>query len=75
MSTVTLRLPEEKHSRLKQMAKSRRLSVNKLMDELATVALTAYDANLRFHALAARGDQAYALSLLDKLDTLDQVNP
>ena len=67
MSTVTLRIPDDKHRRLKQLAKSRRVSVNKLVEEWATVALTAHDTELRFRALAARGSPARGLALLDEL--------
>ena len=67
MSTVTLRIPDDKHRRLKQLAKSRRVSVNKLVEEWATVALTAHDTELRFRALAARGMPTRGLALLDEL--------
>ena len=67
MSTVTLRIPDDKHRRLKQLAKSRRLSVNKLVEEWATVALTAHDTELRFRALAIRGNPRRGLALLDEL--------
>ena len=67
MSTVTLRIPDDKHRRLKQLAKSRRVSVNKLVEEWATVALTAHDTELRFRSLAARGKPALGLALLDEL--------
>ena len=36
MSTLTIRLPDEKHERLRELAKARNISLNKLMDELAT---------------------------------------
>ena len=39
MSTLTIRLPDDKHERLKALARSNSISINKLMDELATVAL------------------------------------
>jgi predicted HicB family RNase H-like nuclease len=39
MSTLTIRIPETKHARLRLLARNRGLSMNKLMDELATVAL------------------------------------
>lgn len=68
MSVLTIRLPEDKHSRLKQLAKARKLSINKLIDELATVALTEFDAQTRFRALASRGDPKRALSILKKLE-------
>jgi hypothetical protein len=68
MSTLTIRIPEAKHARLRQLAESRGLSVNKLIDELATVALTQYDAEVRFRTLAAKGSVKRGLALLDKLD-------
>ncbi len=68
MSTVTVRIPDDKHRRLKQLAKSRQLSVNKLVEEWATVALAAHDTELRFRALAARGTPARGLALLEELD-------
>ncbi len=68
MSTLTIRLPDDKHERLKALAKSNAMSINKLIDELATVALANFDARVRFEARAARGDPARALALLDKLD-------
>lgn len=72
MSTVTLRIPDDKHERLKALAKSRQISINKLMDELATIALTEFDAKTRFMALAAAGNPQQGLALLDKLDRLEQ---
>ena len=68
MNAVTLRLPNDKHERLKALAKSRSITVNKLMDELATAALANYDTWARFEARAARGIPKRALTLLDKLD-------
>lgn len=68
MSTVTIRLPDDKHSRLRQLAKHRDLSVNKLMEELATVSIAEFDAESRFRAMAARGSAKKGLALLDKLD-------
>jgi predicted transcriptional regulator len=68
MSTVTIRLPDDTHSRLRQLAKHRDLSVNKLMEELATVSIAEFDAESRFRAMAARGSAKKGLALLDKLD-------
>jgi len=68
MSVVTLRIPESKHERLKNLAKARGISVNKLLDELSTVALAQHDVEVRFHAMAARGSVATGLALLEKLD-------
>jgi len=68
MSTLTIRMPESKHTRLRQLARARGVSLNKLMDELATVALVEHDVELRFRALAARGSVARGFALLTKLD-------
>jgi predicted transcriptional regulator len=68
MATLTVRIPDDKHSRLKQLAESRGISVNKLIDELSTIALTEFDAYNRFQVMAARGNVAEGLRLLDQLD-------
>ncbi|WP_051044404.1 hypothetical protein [Pleurocapsa sp. PCC 7319] len=59
-----------KHVRLKALAKSRGISLNKLMEEFSTIALTEFDAENRFRALAAQGDPEEGLKILDKLDRL-----
>jgi len=68
MSTLTIRLPEDKHERLRALARANSISINKLMDELATVALANYDAGVRFEIRAARGNPKRGLGLLAKLD-------
>lgn len=68
MSVLTIRLPDAKHARLKELARSRGVSTNKLMEELATVALAQQDAQTRFALRASRGDVARGLAALDKLD-------
>jgi hypothetical protein len=61
-------MSDEKHARLKQLAASRHTSVNRLLDELATIALTQHDLLTQFKASAQRGDPAEGLAILDKLD-------
>jgi len=68
MSTLTIRIPEGKHERLRNLAKARGVSLNRLIDALATVALTEYDSETRFRAMAARGSRETGLALLNKLD-------
>jgi predicted DNA-binding ribbon-helix-helix protein len=67
MSTLTIRLPDDKYERLKALAEARKISVNKLIDELATVALANHDARLRFNTHARRGSARKALQVLDAL--------
>ena len=68
MSTLTIRLPDDKHARLRQLAKHRDISVNKLVEELATISIAEFDAESRFRALAARGSAKKGFEILDKLD-------
>lgn len=68
MSTLTIRLPDDKHARLRQLAKHRDISVNKLVEELATISIAEFDAESRFRALSARGSAKQGLAILDKLD-------
>lgn len=68
MSTITLRMPDAKHERLKQYAKEQGISLNKLFEEFATVALAQFDAKTRFKIKASRGSAERGLQILDKLD-------
>lgn len=68
MATLTIRIPDDKHNRLKALAQYRHVSVNKLVEELSTQALSEFDSEVRFRALAAKGDISKGLELLDKLD-------
>lgn len=72
MATVTVRLPQDKHERLKAMARRYGVSLNKLFEELATTALTELDVETRFRIRAARGSKERGLELLAKLDRLDR---
>ena len=68
MSALIIRLPEEKRTRLKLVAKSRKVSVTKLIEEMTTILLADFDAETRFELRAARGRGrvAHGLALLDK---------
>lgn len=72
MATLTIRLPDEKHNRLKELAQAKGISVNKLIEELSTIALTEFDANTRFKAMAATGNPEFGLRILAKLDALTE---
>jgi len=68
MSTLTLRITDSKYARLKSYAKSKNISLNKLFDEFATIALTQFDTKTRFDLMVAKGNKSRGLELLDKLD-------
>ncbi len=75
MGTLTIRMPDATHERLRQLAKSRSVSVNKLIEEFSTAALAEFDAETRFRARAARGNAKLGLALLDKLDSPAAAQP
>jgi predicted DNA-binding protein len=68
MSALTLRLPDEKHDRLKALARRRGTSVNRLMEEMATLIIAEFEVETRFLVRAARGagKTKRGLSLLSK---------
>ena len=68
MATLTIRIPDDKHSRLKALAQHRHVSINKLIEELSTQALAEFDSEIRFRALAASGSVEKGLKFLDKID-------
>lgn len=72
MSTLTIRMPDATHARLRDLARARGVSINKLIEEMATATLSAHDAEVRFRLLAARGKPERALAILDRLDSADR---
>lgn len=68
MSTLTVRLPDDKHNRLKALAAHKKISLNKLIEQLSTQAIAEFDTEIRFRAIAATGNKEKGLALLDKLD-------
>ena len=68
MSALTVRLPDDKHDRLRALAQSRGTTLNRLIDEMTTTMLVEYDAETRFRLRAANGagKTARGLALLRK---------
>jgi len=68
MSALTVRLPDDKHQRLRAMAESRGTTLNRLIDDMATAMLAEFDAETRFKLRAGRGTGKVelGLALLDK---------
>ena len=67
MNTLTIRLPDDLANRLKNTAQSRGISVNKLITEISIQALTSFDAETRFKAMAAGADVPSARQVLERL--------
>jgi len=68
MATLTVRLPDDKHLRLKALAQRKHISVNKLLEELSTQAIAEFDAETRFRAMASKGSIKQGIEVLDRLD-------
>lgn len=68
MSALTIRLPDDKYQRLKELPRHRHTSVNRLIDEMATLMLAEFDAETRFLLRAERGRDKVArgIDLLEK---------
>ena len=58
MSALTVRLPDDKHNRLRALAQSRGTTLNRLIDEMTTMMLAdqdTCDAETHFRLRAVRG--------------------
>jgi predicted transcriptional regulator len=68
MTALTVRLPDEKHRRLKALAKSRGTPLNRLIDEMTTLMLAEFDSETRFLLRAKHGSGKVerGLALLEK---------
>lgn len=68
MSSLTMRLPDDKYQRLKELSRRRHTSVNRLIDEMTTLMLAEFDAEIRFLLRAERGQDktARGIELLEK---------
>ena len=68
MTTLTIRIPDDTAARLRQLAKHRGISLNKLMEEFSTTSLAEFDTETRFRLRAAKVSPKRGLALLGKLD-------
>lgn len=68
MGTLTIRLPDDQHERLKALAAQRGISLNKLIEEFSTKAISEFDIETRFRVRAARGNKVDGLDILNRLD-------
>ncbi len=70
MAALTVRLPDDKHARLKALAKSRGTPLNRLIEDMTTAMLAEFDAETRFRIRVAQGagTTERGLELLNQLD-------
>ncbi len=74
MTAITLRIDEEKHHRLKQMAKQRGVTLNRLLDDMTSLMLTEFDLKVRYETrfLRGQGKTERGLELLQKARQSDK---
>jgi len=70
MTNLSIQLPDDMVERLKRMAKTREVSLNELMLDLALHALAKEETKQWFVAAQLRGNSKQALRMLDELDGL-----
>jgi predicted transcriptional regulator len=70
MTTLSIRLPDDMAEKLKSIAKTREISLNKLIFELSAQALAEDESKHRFLAAQLRGSKERALKMLDELDAI-----
>jgi predicted DNA-binding protein len=68
MGALSFRLPDTKHQRLKELAKSKGVSINNLLEEATTLMLAEFDLKTQFDIRANRGqgNENRGLELLEK---------
>ncbi len=68
MTTMTVRIPDDKNERLKAFALHRKISIKKLMEDMSAQASAEFDTEVRFRTLAAVGNPKKGLDILEKFD-------
>jgi len=68
MSALTVRLPADKHRRLRALASSRGTTINRLIDKMTALMLAEFDVETRFRVRARAGasQAARGLELMKK---------
>ena len=68
MTTMTVRIPDDKNERLKAFALHRKISIKKLMEDMSAQASAEFDTEVRFRTLAAVGNPKKGLDILEIFD-------
>ena len=68
METINLNIPDDTYRKIKVLAISKNMTINKLFEEFFNIALAEYDAETKFKARIAKASKKRGLEILDKLD-------
>lgn len=72
MANFTIRIPDDRYQRLKQLAQEKQVSLNRLFEEMATLMLAEQDVRIRLQLRQQRGSSEGLLEGLDRLEALDK---
>jgi predicted DNA-binding ribbon-helix-helix protein len=67
MGTITLRLPDDIYQEIMDIAVQRKISISKLYEEISTVLLKDFNAEMRFRKRVAGASIEDGVIILDKL--------
>ncbi len=68
MDPATKPMHDDKHARLRQLARHRDISANRLVEELATISIAEFEAETRFRTHVAQVSAKKGIAILYKLD-------
>jgi predicted transcriptional regulator len=68
MTSLTIELPDETYHQLRQLAETRGISLDRLIENLGSAAVASHSAETRFRAFASEGNPKRAHEILDRLD-------
>jgi len=71
MSTLSLRIPESLHKRVKEVASNERFSINQFITTALAEKLSALDTENYLEERAKRGDRKKFLEVLSKIPDVD----
>ena len=68
MTSLTIELQDDTYRQLRALAEARGITLDLLIENLGSAAVTSVDAEMRFRAFAAESSPAQARQILDRLD-------
>lgn len=69
MAIITYRTTDDKKEKLAALAKDQQISINKVIDDLVTIAITERETFARFESRASRGNSTKDLDILRSKST------
>jgi hypothetical protein len=68
METINIHFSDDTYRKIKELAISKNMTINKLFEEFSNIAIAEYDAETKFKARVAKASKKRGLEILNKLD-------